>query len=552
MKGRYFSRLEKHYFCRMKNFSLYLMMILLIAGMSSCRNGLPEENGKTVFRYNEAANITSLDPAFARDQANIWAVRQLFNGLIQLNDKLETMPAIASRWEVSADGLIYTFHLRKDVFFHDDPVFPNGKGRQVTAKDFTYSFSRIVDPSVASPGAWIFNYVSVSNGKYAFEAPDDSTFVIRLNAPFPPFTGLLTTVYCSVIPHEAMIKYGTGFRSHPVGTGPFRFRMWKEGVKLVMVKNPQYFETENGQRLPYIDAVAVSFFSDKQTAFMEFVKGRLDFISGIDPGYKDELLTSDGQLRDKFAGKFRMFTQPYLNTEYFGFLVGSGNPVPKKIRQAFNYSFDRKKMIRFLRNNIGTPGVNGIIPKGMPAFDSSGVYYDYDPVKARQLIRESGIVNPVITLSTTADYLDLCKYIQHQTGEAGITLKIEISPPAALKEMKAQAKLPFFRGSWIADYPDAENYLSLFYGKNFSPQGPNYTHYQNPEYDRLFELAMSSVNDSVRYSYYRKMEQVMMEDAPVVILYYDQVLRFVGNNVQGLGIDPMNLLTLKRVKKISK
>jgi ABC-type transport system substrate-binding protein len=188
----------------------------------------------------------------------------------------------------------------------------------------------------------------------------------------------------------------------------------------------------------------------------------------------------------------------------------------------------------------------------MPGFDSSVVYYSYDPEKARQLVRESGISNPVLTLSTTSDYLDICKYIQHQAGEVGIDLRIEISPPAALKEMKAQAKVPFFRGSWIADYPDAENYLSLFYSRNFCPQGPNYTHYSNPEYDRLFEQAMSSVNDAVRQGYYHQMEQLMMQDAPVVILYYDQVLRFTGNDVEGLGIDPMNLLTLKRVRKIRK
>jgi peptide/nickel transport system substrate-binding protein len=156
---------------------------------------------------------------------------------------------------------------------------------------------------------------------------------------------------------------------------------------------------------------------------------------------------------------------------------------------------------------------------------------------------------PAITLSTTADYLDICKYIQYKSGDVGIEIKIDISPPAALKEMKAQAKLPFFRASWIADYPDAENYLSLFYGKNFSPQGPNYTHFFQKDYDLLFEKAMSCTNDSVRFTYYRKLEKIIMEDSPVVVLYYDQVLRFVQNNVEGMDSDPMNLLTLKRVRK---
>jgi peptide/nickel transport system substrate-binding protein len=157
-------------------------------------------------------------------------------------------------------------------------------------------------------------------------------------------------------------------------------------------------------------------------------------------------------------------------------------------------------------------------------------------------------LNP-ITLTSTAEYLDICKYIQHQVSGIGIDLKIEVSPPAAVKEMKAEAKLPFFRASWIADYPDAENYLSMFYSKNFCPKGPNYTHFSNADFDRLYEKSMSIVNDSLRFSYYRQMEKIMMEEAPVVILYYDQVLRFVRKNVHGLGINPMNLLTLKRVRK---
>jgi oligopeptide transport system substrate-binding protein len=528
--------------------------------LSGCRDAGEKEGGKTVFRYNEAAGITSLDPAFARDQANIWATHQIFNGLVQLGDNLEIRPCIASSWEISGDGCNYIFHLRSDIFFHDNAVFKKGKGRKVVARDFVYSFSRIADPKVASPGAWIFNFVSVKDGIFSFEAADDSTFSIRLKQSYPPFLGLLTTMYCSVVPEEAVNFYKQDFRKNPVGTGPFCFKMWKEGIKLVLTRNPGYFETENGKRLPYLDAVAISFLSDKQAAFLEFLKGRLDFMSGIDPSYKDELLTNDGNLNPKYTGKFRMVAQPYLNTEYLGFFVGNKNGssennivTDKRIRQAINYSFDRIKMIRFLRNYIGTPGINGMIPKGMPGYDPAAVYYGYDPAKARKLLALAGFPGgkglPDITLSTTSDYLDICKYIQFQAGEIGIPLKIDVTPPAALKEMKAQGKLPFFRASWIADYPDAENYLSLFYGKNFSPGGPNYTHYFNPAYDKLYERSMSCIDDSVRLQYYRQMENLMMEDSPVIVLYYDQVLRFIGNDVEGLGSDWMNILTLKKVSK---
>jgi len=519
-----------------------------------------QKQGMTVFRYNEAANITTLDPAFAKDQTIIWATNQLYNGLIQLNDQMVVMPCIAKSWNISSSGLDYVFHLRNDVCFHDCPAFIDGKGRHVVAKDFVFSFQRIIDPKVASPGAWLFNNVNRSTETSVFEAPNDSTFIIHLKQPFPPFLRLLTMQYCSVLPHEAVTFYGSEFRRNPVGTGPFRFKMWQEGVKLVLLKNQSYFETENGKRLPFLDAVAITFVPDKQSAFLEFIKGNFDLMSGIDPTYKDELLTKDGKLQPKYFSKINLITQPYLNTEYLGFMVDPTNlniqsVIPRKeIRKAINLAFDRKKMIRYLRNNIGIPGYQGITPKGLPSFDSTSVFYEYDPQKARQLLAMAGYPEgvglPAITLTSTSDYLDICKYIQHQVAAIGIDLKIEVSPPAAVKEMKSEAKLPFFRASWIADYPDAENYLSMFYSKNFCPKGPNYTHFSNPKFDSLYEKSMSTVIDSIRFSYYRQMEKIMMEEAPVVILYYDQVLRFVPKNIHGLGINPMNLLTLKRVNKL--
>lgn len=540
--------------CPLLNFLKGLLILVLLA---SCGNRYKKADSSVIFRYNEAADITSLDPAFARDQASIWAVNQLFNGLVQLNDRLEVIPCIASRWDISPDGRKYTFHLRDDVRFHDNPCFPAGKGRRATARDFVYSFQRILDPRTASPGVWVFNGLY---GADPFDAPDDSTLVIRLKEPFPPFLGILTMLYCSVIPREAVIRYGVEFRRNPVGTGPFCMALWKEGVKLVLARNPFYFEVENGVRLPFLEAVSITFLPDKQSAFLEFMKGNLDFMSGIDPSYKDELLNRDGSLKDKYAGRIRLVTGPYLNTEYLGILVDPAAPVMnenplrlRKVRQALNLSFDRRKMVRYLRNNIGKPGVYGIIPVGLPGSDTSCVFYDYNPAMAQKLLSEEGFPGgkglPPLVLTSTPDYLDLCKYIQFQVAELGIRMNIEISPPAAVKEMKALARLPFFRASWIADYPDAESYLSLFLTANFCPQGPNYTHFSNARYDALYRKAMQTLDDSSRFETYREMDRIMMAESPVIVLYYDQVLRFAGNEVKGLGINPMNLLMLKRTRK---
>ena len=227
-----------------------LLISILFAGCGS--KSKKNSSGKTVFRYNEASGISSLDPAFAKGQADIWACNQLFNGLVQMNDRLEVVPCIAKSWDISENGKVYTFHLRQDVFFHNDEVFGTKKTRTVTASDFAYSFNRILDPATASSGYWVFNNVAVDSltGKFLFIAVDDSTFAITLKNPFPPFLGILTSPYCSVVPQEAIVKYGKDFRKHPVGTGPFRFSLWEERTQLIYHKNENYFEKENNVRLP--------------------------------------------------------------------------------------------------------------------------------------------------------------------------------------------------------------------------------------------------------------------------------------------------------------
>lgn len=516
---------------------------------------------RTVFKYNEMGAVTSLDPAKASSFENGWVVNQLFNGLVEMSDKLAVEPSIASSWQISPDGLTYTFHLKNNVFFHENEYFPDGKGRKVTAADFVYSFNRLMDAKVSN-ATTLLTSVDTKNGK-PFEATNDSTFVIHMEKPFAPFLGILTMKYFSVVPHEVVEATGDDFRKNPCGTGPFKFKMWEEGLKLVAVKNPDYFEYEGNDRLPYLDAVSVSFIKDRETSFLAFLKGDLDMVSGIDAINIDNVLTPEGTLQKEYENKLTLQTEPYLKTDYIGFLIDEQLPVVKDspvkikaIRQAINYGFDREKMVKYLRRNLGKAATAGFVSPGLPSFDEKKVKgYTYNPDKAKELLFLAGYPGgkglPAITLYTTELYLDVAEYIQSQLSEVGITMKIEVQKASVLSEAVAHKKVNFFRKSWIADYPDAENFLSLFYSKNWSPEGFNYTHYQNPQFDILYEKSQRELNDSVRYGYYREMDNLLINDAPVVPLYYDQVVRLVQKNITGLTSNPMNMLSVKKVKKLN-
>ena len=531
-----------------KKKSFFILNLSFILFFSFCSKKIKKH--KDVFRYNEYRNITSLDPAFARNPQNIWPVNQIFNGLVQLDDSLNIIPEIAKSWIISDDGLEYTFILRDDVFFHKSDYFGKNKTRKVIASDFTFSLNRLKNEKLGSPGGWVLQ--NIKN----YKSLNDSIFKIKLKNPFPPFLGLLSMKYFSVVPYEVVGALGENFSRNPIGTGPFYFKKWNENEKLVLRKNKNYFENDiNGIKLPYLESIAIQFISDIQSEFMLFIQGKLDFINSIDSSYKDELLTPQGNLQPKYLNKINMHKGPYLNTEYIGIYLNAKSAVinSKKIRRAINIGFDRDLMIGYLRNNIGTSAKKGIIPKGLKG--ASQYNFEYNPKKAKTLvnefIKESGIDNPEIRIGTDSNYLDLCEFLQKELEKIGINVKIDIMPTSVLRKAKSSGNLELFRASWIADYPDAENYLSLFYSKNFSPNGPNYTHYKNLTYDSLYEKTFKIKSSEERIKLYKKMDSLMMNDFPIVPLYFDQVIRFSQKNIKNFNINPLNLLNLKRVKKLN-
>lgn len=503
---------------------------------------------------NQVQNVESLDPAFAKNQYVMWHVNQCYNRLIEFDEHMLPQPSLAKRWILSPDRKTYTFFLRNDVFFHDNDAFPSGKGRRMTAHDVVYSFNRIIDTITASPGAWIFN--GRVDSLHPFVAVNDTTFELHLQRPFNPMLGIVSMMYCSIVPHEVVEKWGKDFRAHPCGTGPFVFQDWEEAVAVTYRRNAHYWEHDSmGRQLPYIDGIKFTQVDSKATEFLLFMQGDIDFMNGIDAVFKDQILSKQGELKPAYRNRFRLQKHSYLNVEYLGILQDAAKNtnailLDKRIRQAINYGFDRRKMIIYIRNSIGVPANAGIIPSGLQGFDSNSVKgYSYQPDKARQLVdavrKERGTL-PAITLLSNDNYADRCTFIASQLKDIGLDVRVEIMQPSLLREQMSNSQANFFWATWIADYPDAECYLTMFYSKNTAP--PNYTRFANARYDQLYEQCLEEQDEQVKLDLYHKMDRILIEEAPCVPLFYDEVMHFVQNRVKDFHTNSSNLIDLKRIR----
>jgi len=517
--------------------------------------GSTENNNKNVFCYNESNGITSLDPAFARDLEIMWATNQLFDGLVELNDSLEIIPSVAKSYSISEDRLTYTFILRDDVFFHNNACFPNSTGRKVLASDVSFSFNRILDNTLASPGKWIFENV-LENG---FNAPNDSTFIIQLKKPFSPFLGLLTTQYANIVPHEAVDMYGSDFRNHPVGCGPFQFAFWYENVALVFHKNPNYYlKDELGNSLPYLDAVKIDFVKDMSAEYQGLLQGKYDFMSGLHNAFKDELLDPNGNLSSAYTSQLYLQRTPFIKTDYLGFVVDPELQANKalldpRVRKALHLAINKKDMVKHLRNNTVIPADFGFCSPAAAKNLNTTQRISFNKKEALELLAQAGFPNgknlPTIVLSTTSDYADLMEYIQHEWQQLGIPCEIQQLQGAAFRDQASKCQLSVFRKSWLADYAHPENFYSVFTTNRFTPNGPNYTHYTNSNYDKIYDALGASNNSDSTLIYCEELEQLLNEETPVIPLYYDQVMHFIRSNVKNLPTNSVNMLDLRRVKK---
>jgi peptide/nickel transport system substrate-binding protein len=548
--------------------------------LAGCGNGGPDTSNNTFF-YNDPDGLNTLDPAKIGARAPWWVGSQIFAGLVGLDSALQPVPLLAKSWTVSEDGRVWTFTLRTDAFFSDDAAFTGGKGRRLIAEDVRYSFERICTPATASTGFWVFRgKVKGAEEFFAarektlpnapehvegFRVVNDSTFQIELTEPFAPFLSMLSIPYCYIVPREVVEKYGADFFRHPVGAGAFHLVEWLPDQRLVLARNASYFETDGaGTRLPYLDTIQVSFIKSLKTEFIEFKQGNLDMISSIDPEFAETVLADDGKSLRADFGDYRLSTAPAMSVEYYGFMLdaatpgGSSSPFTKNryLRQALNYAIDRDAIIRYVLKGRAISGTHGPVPPGTPGF--SGVKgYGYDRELARRLLDSAGYPNGkglgqiTLQLGPSERTASVAEAVQDQLKKTlGIDLKLVQVDFPQHREMILSGKLPFWRTSWIGDYPDAENFLALFYSPYAAPRGPNTTHFSSSGVDSLYRAALDPrLSTAERAALYGEAERIILENAPWVILYYNVIQRLTQPTVTNYWVDPLDRLVLTRVRK---
>ena len=577
------------YIALMKNTKL-IFLVLLFAWGFGCRPGLPTHElrqaagGKHLggsFRLNMLrGSPNGLDPVRISSKLADDIALNIFDRLITFDSTLTVVGELARTWDVSSDGKLYTFHLRTDVRFHDNVSFPNGRGRLMTATDVAYSLGRACDPRTNSVSFWAFQDRVVGAVRY-FEAckagtktptpwPDgiavlnDSTFTIRLEAPFAPFLLTLANGFGCVVPREAVEHYGADFNRHPVGTGPFRFDRWEEDRSMILVRNKGYWQRdEHGNQLPLLDSVQIAFIKDDNVQFLSFRQGDLDecftIPTEIFPSIIDRSLT-DGSVRmQKQFSQYQLQATPAWCTWFVDFLCTQAPFNDDRVRRAFALSIDRHRIVRYvLQNAPAAPAQGGITPPVLPAYQTKHIEgLGFDPSRARTELASAGygdgkgLEGLVLTIYPEPRLKQCAEALQRMWKEnLNVDVSIEIVQFAQFLSMAEEGKFLMWGTRWYGDYPDAETFLTLFNG-DLLPRDPKAASYPNSSRindsvaTALIRKGVNEPDVSARHAYYAAAEERLAYMAPSALLFYEMHYRLLQPYVRGYPLDPMARIVLK-------
>jgi len=507
-----------------------LLTFLLLVLISSCSSVKPEPG---VLMLRLGSEPTTLDPAFIVDVVGGNVSAKLFNGLVRFGEGSEVVPDIARSYTISPDGKTYTFHLRDGVRFTN--------GRAVTARDFKYSFERVLSPETKSPRTWLFERIAGArefmDGKAdevsGIRAVDEHTLEIDLNAPFGPFLGLLAMPGGYVVPREEVERLGENFSSAPVGTGPYRLASWEHGSSITLVPNPDYFDDK-----PSLMGIKYRIIPEDLTAVAEFERGNLDAIAIPAPVFR--------RYTDSDKWKDLILSATGLNTYYLGMNCSRPPFSDVRLRRAVAMSIDRKRILDTIyqgRGELATGPVPDVLMDPYGGQGDKPFPYDYDPDAAKKLMAEAGYSDGFkmkIYIGADPETLDMVEVIQQYLRDVGIDASITQLEWSAYKQAITSGEADAFWLSWQADYPDPENFLyPVFDSANLGPAG-NRAMFTDKEFDRLIEEAQAEPDHDKRGKLYREAQQRIIKMSPWVFFWHKKDFVVVQPWVEGYELHSIN------------
>ena len=536
--------------------------IVLTAALSFTSCTKKKSFDEKVLHIVTEAKVKGLDPVNAGDTYSSDEISRAYEGLLEyeyLVRPYELKPNLAeSMPEVSEDGLTYTFKIKKGVLFHDNKCFPGGKGRELVAEDFVYSFKRLadlknnstgwwlVDDRVAGLNAWREKYkgkdADYSEKIEGVQALDKYTLQFKLKSQYPQFLYALAMVYTFATPKEAVDMYGEEFLNNPVGTGAFMLKgSYTQSNTIEWIKNPKFRDVRYpsngseadkakgllasaGKKLPLVDKIIVNIQTEASTRFLEFEKGNIDF-SGIPKDNFDQVVMPDQKLANTYNKKgIDLIMVPDLDITYVA--INNEHPLfkdNKKLRQAMSLAYKHEEANKLFYNNTGVLA-NGIIPPGIPGYDPNykNPYLKYDIEKAKKLLAEAGYPGgkglPVITYDHMATSVgrQMADLFQQSMKEIGVKVETNGNTwPQLTKKVKTK-QTQLYAMAWLGDYPDAENFLQLVWGPNAAP-GPNGSNYNNQEFNKKFVKAKNMQPSLERTKLYQELNQFVSEEVPLIL-----------------------------------
>ena len=505
----------------MRRLLLSALLATCAAGAAACRGGDSTPERSTLVDSRDTYDPRSLDPALSTDVPTGRVVGYVFDGLVRFTPDARVEPGLAERWEVSPDGRVYTFHLRRGVAFHDGAPF--------VARQVVRSFERVLDPRTRGgrPNTLypIRGAREFADGKArsvdGLAAPNDSTVVITLSEPLAIFPKLLAMPVASVVPDSVPANFG----ERPVGTGPWKLVEWKHDDYLRFAANKSYWGGA-----PKADSLVARIIPEPSTAVAEF-----------DVGNVDVLQVPEGETRDwdqTDERKAVLQSAPALRFVHIAINTTRGPLKDARVRQAINHAVDVNAVVAQLFAGRGRRAA-GVVPPALAGADTLRAAYAYDPARAKQLLAEAGHPNGInveLWTSQTPIYVRLAETVQGYLAQANIRAKIVQRDASSAREAARKGETDLFIRDWWADYPDAENFLVPLLAAESKGPGGNYSYYASPRFDALLDRARREQNDEARAALYRQADSLAFADAPVVFLFFYNELYAVQPWVRGFQV----------------